>query len=213
MNKTKEFEQLREKMVQEQLKARDITDERVLDAMASVPREMFMPEDKWDLAYADHPVPIGHGQTISQPYIVALMSQLLDLDGSEVVLDVGTGCGYQAAVLGKLAKKIVSVEIIEDLAESAKDNLSNCGYDNVQVVVGDGRKGYAEQAPYDGIKSAAATREVPQAWKDQLASGGKIVLPLSSGRWGQELVRLTKAGEDFEKESFGAVAFVPLVSK
>jgi protein-L-isoaspartate(D-aspartate) O-methyltransferase len=205
------FKQRRHEMVEKQLKGRDIVDEKVLDAMGKVEREKFLPKDQRHLAYADHPVPIGYDQTISQPYIVALMCQLLELKGDEVIMDIGTGLGYQAAVLAQLAKKVVTIEIVEELGQKAEENLAELGYQNVKVVIRNGKEGFQKAAPYDGIKVAAATRKIPDAWKDQLKDGGRIVLPLKKGRWSEDLVRLTKDTTGFKEESFGAVAFVPLV--
>jgi protein-L-isoaspartate(D-aspartate) O-methyltransferase len=209
-NKNVNFQERRKEMVEKHLKARDISDEDVLEAMSQVPREKFVPKGRRDQAYSDHPVDIGHGQTISQPYIVAYMCQILDLKKDEKVLDIGTGLGYEAAVLSNLVDEVVSVEIIEDLAKSARERLNDVGYDNVEVVVGDGREGYDEKAPYDAIKVAAATRKIPQAWKDQLKVGGRMVLPFKSGRWGEDLIKVTKTQDGFEREELGAVAFVPL---
>jgi protein-L-isoaspartate(D-aspartate) O-methyltransferase len=209
--KKNNFKKLRNKMVQEDLKGRDISDKAVLQAMSKVPREEFLPDDKRTQAYEDHPVEIGYGQTISQPYIVALMCQLLNLSKSDKVLDIGTGLGYEAAVLSEIVEEVVTVEIIDDLAREARDRLKKNGFANVEVVNQNGRKGYSKKAPYDAIKVAAATREIPQVWKDQLKVGGRILVPLKKGRWGEDLMRLTKKEKGFRKESFGAVAFVPLV--
>ncbi len=206
------FSEKRRQMVEEQLKARDINDERVLAAMSKVPRHKFVPNSAKAAAYADHPLSIGHNQTISQPYVVALMCQLLELTGNEKVLDIGTGSGYQAAVLSHLAKKVITIEVIPELAESAQKTLKDLNYTNTKVIIGDGRKGAPDYAPYDGIKSAAASEEIPEAWKEQLNQGGKIVMPIKN-KLGQTLVRLTKTSSGFKKESLGGVMFVPLVKK
>ena len=197
-------------MIRNQLLARDIDDPRVIEAMSRVPREKFVPPELKDQAYQDGPLPIGYGQTISQPYIVALMSQFLELKGDEKVLDIGTGSGYQAAVLSLLAREVISVERIPQLAKKAKRLLKELNYHNVKVVIADGSQGLAEEAPFDAIVCAAATKEIPQAWKEQLKDGGRIVVPLERGYY-QELVRLIKKGDQFISQSFGPVAFVPLI--
>lgn len=197
-------------MVQEQLMGRDIIDQGVLKAMRSVPREKFVPHAFENLAYTDGPLPIGHEQTISQPYIVALMCQLFNLKGTEKVLDVGTGSGYQAAVLSLLAKKVISVEIVPELATTAQDRLHKLGYTNVTVITGDGSQGIPNEAPFDAIVSAAAAKNIPPAWIKQLSDGGRIVMPIAS-ILGQELVKITKSKGRLNKEFFGGVAFVPLV--
>ena len=210
MGKVGEFARLRKLMVQEQLEARDITDSRVLKAMAKIPREKFVPRNLRSYAYDDTPLPIGFGQTISQPYIVAKMCQSLELRGDEKVLDVGTGSGYQAAVLAVLAGKVISVERIPELAEMAKKTISKLGYDNIKIIIGDGSKGVLKEAPFDAIVSAAASKDVPQAWKDQLIQKGKIIMPLKK-LWGQELIRLVKSEKRFNQKSFGSVVFISLV--
>ncbi len=212
MENRQNFKKERQQMVKKQLKSRDITDNQVLNAMAKVPRHLFVPKQLREFAYADHPLSIGHNQTISQPYVVGLMCQLLELKGTEKVLDVGTGSGYQAAVLSHLAKEVISIEVIPDLAESARQRLKNIGYENVKVIVGDGSKGAPNYAPFNAIISAAASEDVPQAWKNQLKIGASIVLPLKHNL-GQKLVRLTKRPEGFKEESFGSVMFVPLIEK
>lgn len=197
-------------MVEEQLRQRGISDERVLAAMGEVPREKFVPVELRDHAYDDCPLPIGFGQTISQPYVVALACQLLELNGREKVLDVGTGSGYAAAVLSRLCQKVISVEVIPELAEEARKALAALDYSNVTVATSDGKAGWPTEAPFAAINSAAASSEIPLAWKGQLADGGRIVLPLSGGL-GQELVKVTKRGNIFTAETFGGVVFVPLV--
>ena len=199
-------------MAAAQLEARDINDERVLDAMRQVPREKFVPEGTTDMAYQDSPLAIGHGQTISQPYIVAKMCQLLELDPRAKVLDVGAGSGYETAVLSLLADQVIGVEIIPELAKAANQTLSELGYDNAQVITGDGRKGYNPAAPYDGIKVAAAAEKILKPWKDQLKVGGRLVAPLKSGL-GQVITRLTKHPGGFTQEKFDLVRFVPLVEE
>jgi protein-L-isoaspartate(D-aspartate) O-methyltransferase len=204
------FWQLRERMVDEQLCGRDITDRRVLEAMRSVPRHRFVPQDEVELAYVDAPLPIGHRQTISQPYIVALMSQLLRLRGEETVLEVGTGSGYQAAILGRLAKRVYSLERIPELAESARRALTEVGSSNVEVRVADGSAGLPEAAPFDGILVAAAAPRAPGPLLDQLAENGALVVPVGTID-GQILERWTRHGAEFACERSAPVCFVPLV--
>jgi protein-L-isoaspartate(D-aspartate) O-methyltransferase len=202
--------QLRERMVDEQLGGRDITDRRVLEAMRTVPRHRFVPEDAAELAYIDAPLPIGFRQTISQPYIVALMSQLLRLRGDETVLEVGTGSGYQAAVLGRLARRVYSVERIPELADSARHVLEALGMDNVEVYVADGSSGLPNAAPFDGILVAAAAPKAPRPLLDQLAEGGRLVVPVGTID-GQILERWTRRGNEFACDRSSPVCFVPLL--
>ena len=196
-------------MVNEQLAGRDITDKAVLKAMREVPRHLFVPEGLQDLAYTDRPLPIGLGQTISQPYIVALMTQLGQLDKSARVLDVGTGSGYQAAVLAKLVKQVYSIEILCPLADEARQRLERLGYDNVEVRCGDGHLGWFDHAPFDVIIVAAASEHVPQSLIDQLAPGGRLVIPV--GKYFQELIVIEKQSDGSVKRRLIApVAFVPM---
>jgi protein-L-isoaspartate(D-aspartate) O-methyltransferase len=206
-----EFKEEREEMVK-QMASRGISNKRVLDAFLKTPREKFVPDKYKELAYFDGPLPIGYGVTISQPYIVALMCQILDLDKESKVLDIGTGSGYQAAILSHLCKKVVSIEIIEELYRIAKTRLSNLGYDDVEVIYGDGSKGYKKEAPYDGIIVAAATEKIPDSWKEQLKLGGRIVYPKTENGT-QQLVEVVKTENGFEKSYHGYVRFVPLVQK
>lgn len=200
----------RRRMVERQLRARDIHDERVLEAMASVPRHRFVPPEYQQSAYSDGPLPIGEGQTISQPYIVAYMTQLLELEPDDRVLEIGTGSGYQAAVLGQIAGKVYSVERVQSLAERARQQLDELGYDNVHVVQRDGSGGLPEHAPYDAIIVTAAAPDAPNPLKEQLAEGGRLVVPVGS-RGGQVLERWTRWGDDMERERLAPVAFVPLL--
>ena len=194
-------------MVERQLRRRGITDERVLEAMATVPRELFLPEDQRKRAYRDGAVRIGEGQTMSQPWIVACMAQLLELDGTETVLEVGTGSGYAAAVLALLGREVVTVERVESLAESARAVLAELGFDNVEVRTGDGSLGAPDRAPFGGISVTAAARdEPPRALFDQLAPGAALVCPVERGRR-ELLVRF----RDGEEEPVAAVRFVPLL--
>lgn len=209
---TTDPERLRQRMVDGQIAARDVDDERVLDAMRSVPRHVFVPSVSTQEAYADGALPIGRGQTISQPYVVAWMTQQLEIRPGDRVLEVGTGSGYAAAVLGEVADEVWTVERHEDLAERARGVLDELGYDNVTVVVGDGTTGYPDAAPYDAIVVAAAAPAVPDALVAQLAEGGRLVLPVTRGM-GQELIRLRKRGDELEREALGGVRFVPLIGE
>jgi protein-L-isoaspartate(D-aspartate) O-methyltransferase len=206
------YEKEREQMVESQLALRGIKDKRVLNAMRQVPRHLFVPTDTRGLAYCDGPLPIGHGQTISQPYIVALMTELLELTGQETVLELGTGSGYQAAILSCLVRQVYSIERHAALAQQAEKILSQLGYDNVVISVGDGTLGWPEHSPYEAIISTAAAPDVPQPLTDQLADGGRLVAPVGS-RWSQVLVKVKRQGETLIREHLTAVAFVPLVGK
>ncbi|MFP3854238.1 MAG: protein-L-isoaspartate(D-aspartate) O-methyltransferase [Anaerolineales bacterium] len=208
----RDVKKARQRMVDQQLRGRNITDERVLEAMEKVPRHEFVPNHLKNSAYTDGPLPIGDGQTISQPYIVAYMSQLLDLNPGDRVLEIGTGSGYQAAVLSHLAGEVYSVERIEELAGKARRTLDSLGIDNVTVVVKDGTEGLEEHAPYDGIIVTAAAPEAPEPLKEQLAEGGKLVIPVGS-RGGQVLERWIRRGDDYEVDQLSPVAFVPLLGE
>ena len=199
----------RTRMVRTQLEARGVRDERVLEAMRAVPRHLFVPEDQREAAYEDGPLPIGHGQTISQPYIVAVMTELLAPGPDDVVLDVGTGSGYQAAVLARLAKRVYSIEIVPELAQSAREQLETLGYTNVEVFTGDGWAGLPKLAPFDGILVAAAAPEVPQALLDQLDVGARLVIPV--GQWEQDLRVYERTPSGIEQRTVFGVRFVPLV--
>lgn len=196
-------------MVETQLIARDITDVRVLAAMTAVPRHEFVPVEMQAEAYGDNPLAIGHGQTISQPYIVALMLQLLSPPAGGTVLEIGTGCGYQAAVLGHLVGEVCSIEIVPELARRAEATLARLGARNIEVRPGDGRCGWPERAPFAGIVVAAAAREVQPAWGEQLALGGRLVVPLG-GRGEQWLHVFTKEPDGLRDETTIPVRFVPL---
>ena len=200
-------------MVDEQLVPRGIRDQRVLGAMGRVPRHEFVPERSVPYAYEDHPMPIGDGQTISQPYIVALMLEAARIGAEDVVLDVGTGSGYAAAVTAELAHRVVSVERHPGLAVEAAATLDALGY-RVEVVTGDGTLGWPEGAPYDAIVAAATGPSVPRAWVEQLAPGGRIVMPVGRPGHAQHLAVFTsRADGELVKEDLGAVAFVPLVGE
>lgn len=199
----------RQIMIDEHLKARGITDQRVLDAMNSVKRENYIPENYLADSYGDHPVPIGHGQTISQPYIVALMSQLGEFTGRERVLEIGCGSGYQAAILSRLASEIYSIERIKSLAESSRKRLENEGCANVTVIHGDGFDGLPEKAPFDVIIITAAPEKIPQGLISQLSEDGKLIAPV--GDMVQTLVKITKSGNNLVTEEVAYVRFVPMV--
>ncbi len=199
-------------MVQRQLRDRDIVDERVLEAMERVPRELFVPEDFRERAYDDAALPIGAGQTISQPYMVARIAEALALDGGERVLDVGTGSGYQAAVLAELAAEVVSIERIAELAERARAALAEAGYPEVEVVVGDGTLGVPERAPFDAVAVAAAAPGLPQALYDQLVPRGRLVVPVG-GLHGQRLQAIVRSPEGPAVVHSVPCRFVPLIGE
>ena len=202
----------REQMVERQLRGRDIVDERVLAVMERVPRELFVPEDLRRQAFDDAALPIGAGQTISQPYMVARICEELGLDGDERVLDVGTGSGYQAAVLAELADEVHSIERVPELAEQARSNLATAGYDRVVVHVGDGSRGLPEHAPYDAIAVAAAAPGFPQALYDQLKPGGRLVVPVGR-RHGQRLQVIVRSPEGPAVLRSVPCRFVPLLGE
>jgi protein-L-isoaspartate(D-aspartate) O-methyltransferase len=207
-----EFERLRAAMVKEQLVRRDIRDRGVLEAMSKIPRHLFVPAEFELRAYDDGPLPLESGQTISQPYIVALMTQILRLRGSEKVLEVGTGSGYQAAILGYLAKAVHTVERNEDLARQAALTLQQLKFTNVEVQIGDGSLGWPPQAPYDAIIVTAAAPIAPPPLLEQLAEGGRMVLPV--GGPGEQMLELwERRGPDFSHEALVPVAFVPLLGQ
>lgn len=200
-------------MVEAQLRARDIRDERVLAAMAAVPREAFVAEAEQSQAYEDNPLPIGAGQTISQPYIVARMTELLGVHEGDRILDVGTGSGYQAAILAELGCRVTSIEREDRLADQARRRLAHLGYaDRVDVRVGDGSLGVPEGAPWDGIVVAAAAPEVPSALREQLADGRRMVIPVGSRRE-QALIVVERHGDDWTERSDGPCVFVPLIGE
>ena len=208
----KQLAQMRANMVEYQLRRRGIKDERVLQAFLKVPRHKFVrPQDIWH-AYEDYPLSIGYGQTISQPYMVAIMTELLELKGDERVLEIGTGSGYQAAILAELAKEVFTIERIPELAKKAEKVLQELGYNNVKVVVGDGSKGLPEFAPYDGIIVTAAAPKPPQPLLEQLKDGGRLVIPVGSRKL-QDLLCITRIGNEFKTENFGPCLFVPLIGE
>jgi protein-L-isoaspartate(D-aspartate) O-methyltransferase len=202
---------LRGAMVREQLRARDITNARVLDAMSRVPRHLFVPEAQRGSAYGDHPLPIGHDQTISQPYIVAYMTQALEVEPHHRVLEIGTGSGYQAAILGELAKEVYTIEIVAPLADRARETLKSLGYRNIQIRTGDGYQGWPEQAPFDRIMVTAAPEDVPKALVDQLRVDGRMAIPVGSVF--QELRILRRTTRGLDTLATLPVRFVPMVKK
>jgi protein-L-isoaspartate(D-aspartate) O-methyltransferase len=206
------FEEDRRLMVETQIRKRGVTDERVLQAMAIVPRHQFVPKFSTHQAYADEPLSIGHGQTISQPYIVAAMVASLGLTGSENVLEIGTGCGYQAAVVSLLVRQVHTVEILPDLAQSAAERLERLGYANVHVLWGDGTLGWPESSPYDAILIAAAAPAVPEPLLEQIAEGGSLIAPVG-GEDKQELQLVIKQEGKFVLKQAGPCRFVPLVGQ
>ncbi len=197
-------------MVESQIEARGVRDPRVLEAMRRVPRHRFVPEGFLVQAHEDHPLPIGHGQTISQPYIVATMAEELGLRGHERVLEVGSGCGYMAAVLSLLVKDVYGIELEPELSERSRGILDSLGYDNIHLACGDGAKGWPEKAPFDAILLSCAADRIPPLLWDQLVEGGRMILPLGTPFGYQELEFILKAASGPKHRSLGAVAFVPL---
>ncbi len=209
------FAELRERMVIETIERRGVTDEDVLNAMRAVPRHLFVPEDEQDYAYGDHPLPIGYGQTISQPYIVALMTELLELRQGDRVLEVGTGSGYQAAILAEIPGiEVYTIEIVPELAESAREQLEDLGYSEVHCKQGDGYYGWLEHAPFDAIIVTAAPDHVPPPLVDQLVVGGRMVVPVGPPGSYQTLWKLVKQPDgEVKSYNMGGVAFVPLTGE
>jgi protein-L-isoaspartate(D-aspartate) O-methyltransferase len=206
-----ELARQRQQMVTEQIEARGLKSPLVLEALRTVPRHEFVPPAARHDAYGDHPLPIGHGQTISQPYIVAFMTDALSLSGREKVLEVGTGSGYQAAVLSQAASAVYSIEIVAPLADEARERMARLGYRNVFVRAGDGYKGWPEAAPFDAIIVTAAAPKIPEPLKAQLKDGGRLVIPV--GDRNQELVVLTRRGDGFEERRVLPVTFVPMTGE
>ncbi|MBI2339052.1 MAG: protein-L-isoaspartate(D-aspartate) O-methyltransferase [Deltaproteobacteria bacterium] len=207
-----EFAVARRRMVEEQLMARGVRDPKVLEVMGRIPRHLFVEQALWDQAYGDYPVGIGEGQTISQPYIVALMTEALTLVGTEAVLEIGTGCGYQTAILAALSRQVYTIERIKGLAFNARKNLKELGYRNIILRVGDGTNGWPEAAPFDGILVAAGSPELPRPLFDQLKEGGRLVIPIGDEDE-QYLARVTRRNGEPVVENLGGCRFVKLVGK
>lgn len=211
--KRSDLQALREALVEEQLVPRGISDKSVLDAFRKVPRHEFVPADMRQSAYNDYPLPIGENQTISQPYMVALMTECLKLKGAERVLEVGTGSGYQAAILAEIAKEVYSVERFQYLADRAKGILDSLGYKNIEIMIGDGTLGWKEHAPYDGIVVTAGAPAIPPSLVRQLKDGGRLVIPIGQGTFGQILTLVEKIGSSIRTSEICSCAFVPLIGK
>jgi len=205
-----DFSSLREKMVEVQIAGRGIKNAKVLDAMGKVPRHFFVPEELRDSAYADGPLPIGAGQTISQPYIVAYMTEILELSGAERVLEVGTGSGYQSAVLAEIVKDVFTIEVVAPLSQRAQDVLKSLGYVNIQFKIGDGTRGWKDFAPYEAIMVTAAPGSMPKVLQEQLQVGGRMIIPIGVDY--QELVLVRREEKTFKETRLLPVRFVPLVS-
>jgi protein-L-isoaspartate(D-aspartate) O-methyltransferase len=204
----------REAMVERHLKRRGITEKHILDAFLKVPREEFISDEYAHLAYGDHPLPIEANQTISQPYIVALTIQAAEIKAGDKVLEVGAGSGYAAAVISRIASRVIGIERQHDLVQVAKERLKRLGYDNVTIVEGDGTKGCPEHAPFDAIVAAASGSHVPKAFVAQLAPGGRIVMPVGDPGWVQKLLKVTKVPNGkLVQEDLGGVRFVPLIGE
>jgi protein-L-isoaspartate(D-aspartate) O-methyltransferase len=206
----KNFEKQREKMVDAQLKARGIKDQKILEAMRKVPRHTFVPENMIPYAYNDEPLPIGEGQTISQPYIVAYMTEALELSGGERILEVGTGSGYQTAILAEIVRELYTVELVSALSSKAQENIKRLKYTNVYFKIGDGTYGWKENAPYDAIMVTAAPDKVPHFLEEQLKIGGRMIIPVGSAI--QELVLVIRGKRKYKKKRLLPVRFVPLVT-
>jgi protein-L-isoaspartate(D-aspartate) O-methyltransferase len=209
-----DFSREREAMIDRQLKRRGITEPMILDAFREVPREAFIAGNNVHLAYGDHPLPIEAGQTISQPYIVALMIQAAGIGLRDKVLEVGAGSGYAAAVISRIAGKVIAIERQHELVEVARERLQRLGYDNVEIVEGDGTRGRRDGAPYDAILAAASGSHVPRPLIEQLAPGGRIVMPVGDPGWVQQLVKVTKNDDGtLVQQDLGGVRFVPLIGE
>ena len=210
-NKKESYKTLREKMVAEQIVARDIQDEAVVSAMLNVPRHEFVPKEYRKYSYSDTPLPIGEGQTISQPYVVALMTELLGLKKGDKLLDVGTGSGYQTAILSEMGCIVYTIEIVESLAKKAQNTLQKLGYKNIYFLIGDGYMGWEQHSPYDAILVAAAPKVLPDPLVNQLKVGGKMVIPIEEDH--QELSLIEKKEESLDIQTVGPVRFVPMTGE
>lgn len=209
-----DFAELREQMVRRQIEARGITDETILEAFRQVPREAFVSRQHAHLAYDDHPLPIQAGQTISQPYIVALMIEAAGIRRGDKVLEVGAGSGYAAAVISRIAEQVVSIERQSELVPIACERMNRLGYRNVRIIEGDGTRGCPEEAPFDAILAAASGSHVPKPLIEELAPGGRLVMPVGDPSWVQELVKVTKRQDgSLKHENLGGVRFVPLIGE
>ena len=207
-----DFTRLREAMVNRQIMDRGVNDPDVIKAMRKVPRHLFVPQENRRFSYADHPLPIGEGQTISQPYIVAFMTEVLKLKPGERVLEIGTGSGYQAAVLAEIINEVYSIEIIQALGESARETLGALGYKNVHIKIGDGHKGWPQKAPFDAIIVTCAPEQIPRPLVEQLKEGGRMIIPVGRRGTVQKLVRAVKRGGQLKTEDVMLVRFVPMVT-
>jgi len=205
-----DFALARKKMVKEQIEARGVKNERVLKAMMKVPRHLFIEEGLWSQAYGDFPLPIGEGQTISQPYIVALMTEALGLKGDESILEIGTGSGYQAAILAELAERVFSIERISSLGAKARRILDELGYANILIRISDGTYGWEEETPFDGVIVTAGAPEVPKTLCEQLKIGGRMVIPVGD-EYSQILLKIVRKDTGYKKEDLGGVRFVKLI--
>jgi protein-L-isoaspartate(D-aspartate) O-methyltransferase len=204
----------RDAMVERQIASRGIHEPTILEAFRAVPREEFLSKEYADLAYGDHPLPIEAGQTISQPYIVALMIQAAEMKAGDNVLEVGAGSGYAAAVMSRIAGQVIAIERQPDLVKVAQERMQRLGFDNVRIVEGDGTRGWEPEAPYDAILAAASGSHVPPAWVKQLADGGRIVMPVGEPNWVQKLIKVTKGpAGNLITEDLGGVRFVPLIGE
>ena len=208
-----DMEKLRKRMVERQIAGRGVRDEAVLDAMRAVPREEFVPPDLQSRAYDDGPLPIGSGQTISQPFIVASMIESLQLEPDDRVLEIGVGSGYAAAVMAEIAEEVYGIERHAELVETARERLAGLGYENVEIRHGDGTKGWEEYAPFDAIVVAASGPSVPESLKAQLSIGGRMVIPVGQSVFDQQLIRITRTNAGFEETKLEPVRFVPLVGE
>ena len=209
-----DFAKLRERMVERQIEARGVTDPLILAAFREVPREAFVDKGQRQWAYDDHPLPIEAGQTISQPYIVALMIEAAEIAPGDIVLEVGAGSGYAAAVMSRIARSVVGIERQHDLVQSARERLHRLGYDNVSIVEGDGTRGWPDDAPFDAILAAATGSHVPRPLVDQLAPGGRLVMPIGEPGEVQDLIKVVKRPDgSLVEENLGGVRFVPLIGE
>lgn len=211
-SQSNDYEKQRQRMVDQQIKRRGIRDKNVLEAMSAVPRHRFVPSRVQASAYADSALPIGEGQTISQPYVVALMTEAAQIKAGDKVLEIGTGSGYGAAVAGEIADEVYTIERHRELADEARQRLRELGYDNVHVIHADGSEGWPEEAPYDAIIVTAAAPELPEPLLDQLADGGRLVVPVGT-RMSQTLTRATRRDDEIQRETLTEVRFVPLVGE